>query len=337
MRILIFSTVTWPQVGGTERVVELLANEFARAFQSEVVISTVKNGPEICGVVPIHRHSSFAGLLRDVRWADVILQFGMDLRHSPLFFLSRKPLVVTHHSWYVRPNGRRALRDRVKRQLCHLTRNLAPSHALASDLGAHCDVISNPFDDQIFFEPQAGMKRRGIVFVGRLLEDKGVATLLDALIILKKQQVESEVTIVGDGPELGRLQEQVRTQGLSEQVRFTGSLSPIKVADELRAHQVIVVPSWYPETFGIVALEGLACGCHVIASAEGGLPEAFGEFGDTFPVRDAHSLAMLLKRALCRSRPAHSNDDIRAFLKERTTAAVARRYYAVLEAELLKR
>jgi glycosyltransferase involved in cell wall biosynthesis len=59
-----------------------------------------------------------------------------------------------------------------------------------------------------------------------------------------------------------------------------------------------VVPSRWREPFGIVALEGIACGCVVVGSAEGGLAEAIGPCGLTFPNGDAQALANALSRLL---------------------------------------
>jgi len=58
------------------------------------------------------------------------------------------------------------------------------------------------------------------------------------------------------------------------------------------------VPSRYQEPFGIVALEGIACGCVVVGSEGGGLREAIGPCGLTFPNGDASALARCLAQLL---------------------------------------
>ena len=55
-------------------------------------------------------------------------------------------------------------------------------------------------------------------------------------------------------------------------------------------HQIMVVPSRWLEPFGIVALEGIACGCVVVGSAGGGLKDAIGPCGVTFPNGDIQTL-----------------------------------------------
>ena len=64
-------------------------------------------------------------------------------------------------------------------------------------------------------------------------------------------------------------------------VRLTGELLG-KLVEELNSHKIMVIPSLWEEPFGNVALEGMACGCLVLASYGGGLPDAVGKAGLTF-------------------------------------------------------
>jgi len=66
----------------------------------------------------------------------------------------------------------------------------------------------------------------------------------------------------------------------------------------MNRHRVLVVPSRWNEPFGIVALEGMACGCLVVGSEGGGLREAIGAAGLTFPNGEALALADCLRKAL---------------------------------------
>jgi glycogen(starch) synthase len=60
----------------------------------------------------------------------------------------------------------------------------------------------------------------------------------------------------------------------------------------------MVVPTRIKEGFGVVALEGIACGCVVVDSMPGGFPEAIGRCGTTFPNGDASALAEVLQEPL---------------------------------------
>ena len=97
----------------------------------------------------------------------------------------------------------------------------------------------------------------------------------------------------------------------------------------------MIVPSRYEEPFGVVALEGLACGCLPIVAERGGLVDAIGPHGLTFPNGDHSALANRLHDVLVRpvvaagllqGSPAH--------LQEFRAETVAKRYLAVFGAVL---
>ena len=85
---------------------------------------------------------------------------------------------------------------------------------------------------------------------------------------------------------------------MQSQVEFAGSRHGEQLAELLRQHEILVVPSLWKEPFGIVALEGIACGCVVIGSAGGGLAETIGPCGVTFPNGNAQALGDAIARLL---------------------------------------
>ena len=94
------------------------------------------------------------------------------------------------------------------------------------------------------------------------------------------------------------MQELTKRLGLESQVQFSGAQSGAELTHALNEHQILVVPSRYDEPFGVVALEGIACGCAVIGSSGGGLPEAIGPCGITFPNGDIAALEKALELLL---------------------------------------
>ena len=99
----------------------------------------------------------------------------------------------------------------------------------------------------------------------------------------------------------------------------------------------MVTPSHYEEPFGIVALEGLACGCLPLVSERGGLPEVIGNHGFTFPNGNAEALADRLQKILgnmarARSRLAGAEDH----LSRCRARVVAERYLALFEQHLAR-
>jgi glycosyltransferase involved in cell wall biosynthesis len=175
---------------------------------------------------------------------------------------------------------------------------IAVSQAVAADYTTPCAVIPNPYDDKVFRQ-LPGIAREGdLAFVGRLVSDKGLPVLLQALRHLAPRGLRPNLTVIGGGPEDKAWRQLTLDLGLAEQVRFVGPKRGEDLAAILNGHRVLVVPSLWNEPFGIVALEGLACGCVVVGSEGGGLKEAIGAAGLTFPNGDAPALAQCLEKVL---------------------------------------
>jgi hypothetical protein len=101
---------------------------------------------------------------------------------------------------------------------------------------------------------------------------------------------------VGSGCEETTLKSMVASMSLSDRVEFCGALAGEKLVSILNRHRVIAIPSRWQEPFGMVALEGMACGCVPIGSDGGGLPEAIGPGGLTFRRGSIEDLVVGLKR-----------------------------------------
>jgi glycosyltransferase involved in cell wall biosynthesis len=159
--------------------------------------------------------------------------------------------------------------------------------------------------------------------------------LLEALGHLAARGIRPRLTIAGDGPERPALESQARSLGIEEQIRFLGSRHGEEVVRLLNAHRILVVPSRYNEPFGIVALEGIACGCLVIGSRGGGLKEAIGSCGLTFRNGDSRELADLLAVALADpGRYAPAPADVANHLDRHGSAAMVKAYLRVIESAL---
>ena len=117
-------------------------------------------------------------------------------------------------------------------------------------------------------------RRRGpgeyFLFLGRLVPEKGVATLLRAW-----ARIDTELVIAGDGPDAPQLRAQAPSN-----VRFLGPVESARVVDLLTRARAVVVPSVWYEAAGKVVLEAYAAGVPVLASRIGALPE-FVEHGTT--------------------------------------------------------
>lgn len=136
---------------------------------------------------------------------------------------------------------------------------------------------------------------RRVVFAGRLERPKGVGVLIRAA-----HEVDGEFVICGEGRELELLRRLAGRLGVEGKLRFAGWLDPDQLASELAAASVLVVPSLWPEPFGIVGIEALASGRPAVASATGGIVDWLqdGVGGLTVKPGDPHALAQALNELL---------------------------------------
>lgn len=300
MKILLGSHHFFPSTGGIETASNLLAREFvALGHEVRVVTETEGNGDF---AFPVIRRPGPLELLRQVRWCDVFLQNNISLRTLWPLLGVRRPLVIAHQTWITNADGSVGWQHRLKRFVLRYATSLAISDAVAAQLPGPSIQVGNPYDDNVFKNVPPDPRTRELIFVGRLVSDKGASLLLEAMALLESKP---RLAIAGDGPERAILEKQTADLGLQSRVEFIGSQTSEQVAKLLRQHQILVVPSRWREPFGIVALEGIACGCVVVGSAEGGLPEAIGPCGLTFPNGDAQALANALSRLL--ENPAESD------------------------------
>lgn len=329
MRILLLTHTFRPNVGGIETMSEMLAEEFAALGHEVRVVTPVPgdNGDEPYRVV---RQPSRRELLAHTRWCDVFFQNNISLQTLWPLLLIRRPWVVAHHTWIHRTSGRLGLQDRAKRLILQSATQIAVSQAVAGSLPGSCTVIGNGYRNHLF-RTTSSHNRSGLVFVGRLVSDKGAHLAIEALHHLARRKIVSPLTFIGSGPEEEHLKRMVKELGLERQVTFAGTLSGEGLVQEINRHQIMLVPSVWEEPFGLVALEGAACGCWVIGSDRGGLPDAIGPCGQTFPSGDAAALADRIANALSHS-PLESDPTPRQqHLARHSPRKVAEQYLEVFE------
>ncbi|MCS7179392.1 MAG: glycosyltransferase [Anaerolineae bacterium] len=163
---------------------------------------------------------------------------------------------------------------------------------------------------------------RSILFVGRIEPLKGIDTLLQAIARIARRHPELVcgmcVPIIGGNPysvedndEMTRLQELREELGIEDVVTFLGAQDQDLLPYYYSAAEMVVMPSDY-ESFGMVALEAMACGTPVIASDVGGLAYLVrhGQTGYRVPARDAQALAAKIVRLL-------TNEELRRRMGQR--------------------
>ena len=190
---------------------------------------------------------------------------------------------------------------------------------------------------------------RMLLFVGRIEPLKGLDVLIEALALLRQQGVLEQypfcLAVIGGEPdvsaekmsaEMARIQALRQQHGLQDMVAFLGMRSQDTLPYYYSAAEAVVVPSQY-ESFGMVALEALACGTPVVASQVGGLAYLVqdGVTGFTVPVDEpaalAERLAQLLSDPALRQRmSAQALVAARDYAWEKIAARLAAVYTEVL-------
>jgi len=163
--------------------------------------------------------------------------------------------------------------------------------------GCGIDVIPNfvnldeycPSDDPRCRSALVPVDRKVLMHVSNFREVKRVPDVIRTFARVR-EHVDAALVLVGDGPERIATAAEVERLGLAGEVRFLGKVDA--VADLLRAADLFLLPS-SSESFGLSALEAMACGVPVVASDVGGLPEVVedGVSGRLVPVGDVEGMA----------------------------------------------
>ncbi len=332
MNILIFTTVFHPSIGGLEKQTLVLINEFLKRGNNVKVITMhfqkiafVYGAPELKDV-DIYDRPGFLKAIDLFLWCDTLYMPNLSLKGVWLLpFNPFKSWVISHNDFYL--SDRLSFLIRVKLLLIKFaSQNIAVSESVANYIGTPCTIINNCYDNDIFKIYNNEKKQYDFVFLGRLVSQKGCDLLIEACGGLKEPFT---LNIIGDGPEKPKLEKLVQRLGLEEKIKFLGFIEGECLARTLNRHKVMVIPSVGEEGFGNVALEGMSCGCKIIAANAGGLIEAVDKFGKIFNMKDKDGLKALLEEELRESkRPGNQivNMQLNSYLTEHTKETIALKY-----------
>jgi len=174
--------------------------------------------------------------------------------------------------------------------------------------GFHRSVVVPPALDDTLFTPRPPDPARGaematpravIGYVGRLVREKGVDLLLQAVASL---DLEYSLHIVGGGPEKSALEALAGDLGIAEKITWVPAVPHGQVGRLISAMDILVLPSrtraHWKEQFGRVLVEAMACGVPVVASDSGEIPHVLEKAGLLFPEGDAGALRTALQRMM---------------------------------------
>ena len=216
-----------------------------------------------------------AALWKQLRWADVVHSQNAPPDVIVFAKLLRKPLALTIHN-YLRPGTTRSFAWR------HLSRLAQErwynSHFVWKTWETHGDLAGSRRTPTVSDLPSGSIpaaERRGFTFISRWIANKGLEVLVQAYGEAGLDPDEWLLHLVGDGPLRESILRLIKERGLRG-IRVHGFVSEAEKADLLRHTKWLVVPPHTREDMGLTPLEARSVGVPVIASRDGGLPEAAG-------------------------------------------------------------
>jgi glycosyltransferase involved in cell wall biosynthesis len=197
-------------------------------------------------------------------------------------------------------------KDFMKMALDHVDRFIAPSQFVADRYAwsglsdDRISVIPNGIDIDRF-HPDAQVQSPGdvrITYVGYFGAHKGVATLLEAMTLLRQDGPTVTLQLVGEGPEREAYLAQIKARRLHGRVRFLGKVAATDMPAIYAQSDIVVLPSVWDENQPVCLMEAMAAGLPVVASRKGGIPELInhGDDGLMFTAGDPRDLALQLTK-----------------------------------------
>lgn len=320
-KIRVLQVINSLEIGGAERVAANIAANLDAALYESVIITIDKLGPfrsllDKSGIEymslekgPGNKPSIFFKIAREIkkRKIDIITTHN----YGALYYGGvggwlasvRRVLHVDHARAF--PGEKKIISEKLLSRLTYKV--IAVSNELKQNLiqyegipAEHIDIILNGIDEREYaVDVDRAEKSReigissGKTVLGvcvRLVEEKGLTYLLDALSILKDRQYDFQVIIAGDGPLRGELERKAMSLGLCEQVRFLGARMDI---NELNKIIDIYVLASLREGLPLCILEAMAAQCAIVATSVGGVPDVISsqDNGLLVPPRQPREMA----------------------------------------------
>lgn len=224
----------------------------------------------------------------------------LSTKHNPRYS-SRQPAWIMRNAVYwpvmYLPHHIITVTDLIRQQAIASLR-INPSRITTIHNGVETDKFYCPeAREPVRAELGLGPHELALMYVGRVIEGKGLSDLLPAVATIVPRHPELRVVIVGDGPIRGRLEHLAQELGMRDKVLFTGQRSD--VAAVLAAADIFVLPSFI-EGLPLSMLEAMSAGKPVVAGISGGVPEVIsdGEHGLLHRPGDRDGLVAALTRMI---------------------------------------
>jgi len=186
--------------------------------------------------------------------------------------IRRNPMVITWHEvwgdyWYEYMGKQGFFGKTVEMMVSKLSSEcIAVSKMTKMGLGSSCknvDIVPNGIDLEKINNITPSIYKCDIIFTGRLIKEKNVDMLIEAIVEVKKSLPNVVCHIIGGGPEERRLKGLVANYLLSDNVKFLGFIDQNELIARFKSSKVMALPSTR-EGFGMVVLEAFGCGIPVV-------------------------------------------------------------------------
>ncbi len=327
MKIIIYSSVFFPSLGGIETITATLAENLTQLGHFCTVITETATEEILSFGYEVVRQPSWRRRLELVQSCDIVHSNGASMTMYPYAKLSNKPFIWTHNGYQVscvdglgwvdgkptpmtpmaslaynfRERGwlygikesmKLALRRYVANQVdlnVAATNWVAKRQPLKNQVVAYTPYPTNRFKNNSGF---ISNYEYDFIYVGRLVSEKGLPDLINAfnLLVSTPNLENKKLVVLGSGGMKNQLEKMVDDLNLSRNVSFLGSKFGAELVEIIGKAKIGIVPSAYEEPMGGVSLELMAAGKNIIVSESGGHTECVGDAGLKFKNGDPQSL-----------------------------------------------
>ena len=244
------------------------------------ILSNLKNKPWLYVVVPFFLMAEYFVLIRmlrihrfDLIHAHWIIPQGLMALLALPFAKSKAALLCTSHGtdlYGLRGSFFAWLKLFVLNHTDRLTVVSRAMHEKVLSMGVDPEKVTViPMGVELkkrFVPPAERKEKHALLFVGRLIEKKGLRYLIEAMPWILEQNPSAYLRIIGDGPEKTVMEKRISELGINNRIQFMGPVPNENLPSFYQSSNIVIFPSVIAEGFGLVLVEALGCECALVVS-----------------------------------------------------------------------